>query len=252
MTSAQVDKPLKILKPAILPDDVWLFYVIFAIEIIALVFGIIRNSPQTITMSLAFMCIIPGMPIFFHSIFHFTAKFELFEERFAFISYNLFERFLKVSKRQEMAYDEVAYVYYLKREIDFLKKFVHYMNKIQKPIDYDILGMDVDEKILSEIQKSSDETDTNVCKIFLKTQLNLTRYIRTERGPKGTTATARARAYLVLSNKDGSQKAYIANFYDLSGADSQYFLKNLKERNPNIQFLMNPNKIRRLFGLKAK
>lgn len=252
MTSAQIDKPLRILKPAILPDDVWLFYVILAIEIIALVFGIIKNSSQTITMSLACICIIPGMPIFFHSIFHFTARFEIFERRFVFISYNLFERFLKVSRRQEMAYDEIAYVYYLKREIDFLEKFVRYMNKRQKPIDYDILETGIDEKILSEIQKSSDETDINVCKIFLKTKLNLTKYIRAERGPKGITTTARARAYLVLSNKDGSQKAYIANFYDLSGADSQYFLNSLKERNPNIQFLMNPNKIRRLFGSKAK
>jgi hypothetical protein len=256
MTTIQSDKP-KILKPAILPDDVWLFYTVWAIEAGFLIWGLLANSSKIIAITILWACIFPGIAIFFHSIFYFTTKFLIFDDKFVFVSYNPFERFLQVSRRQEMAYEDVIYAYYLDKEIDFLEKFIGKMHQKRIPIEYgDFAGKNIDMNMLSEkfhissqeIDGLVNETDESLGKVFLQSKLKLPKYINTENARQGWIGTARAKSYLVLSNKDGSKKMYIANLYDLSGADSQYFLKTLKQRNPNIKYLMNPNKFRRLFG----
>jgi hypothetical protein len=248
--STETNKPLEVLKPAILPDDAWLFYSILAAEIIAAAYGFIRDVPAAIYSSLIFMGLFPGMSIFLHSIFHFNVRIELFDDRFTVVSFCPLERFLKIGRKQQLTFKDISYVYYLEKEISFLKKFVAHAKNKRKSANLDDLfraGIDGQIGVLQAARGSLQELDENVRKVFLKTKLNFSRYLKAENGLHGTTATARARLYLVLSNSDGSQKVYLSNFYDLSGTDSQRFLRTLKERNGDIQFLMDIHKVRRLF-----
>jgi hypothetical protein len=248
---SETSKPLEVLKPAILPDDAWLFYSIFAVEMIGAAYGLIRDVPLATYLSLIVMGVIPGMPVFIHSIFHFTVRIELYEDRFTVVSFRPLVRFLKVGRRQQLAFKDISCVYYLEKEISFLKKFVAHAKKKATPAGFEDLiraGIDGEIELPQAAHGSFQELGDDICKVFLKTKLNFSRYLRAENGPRGAMATARAKSYLVLSNRDGSQKVYLPNFYDLSGTDSRNFLRILKERNGDIQFLMDTRKIRRLFG----
>lgn len=230
----------------------WLVYVVLAIEIAIGLYGFISSGTIGIAIIMTItMCVFPGMLIFFHSIFHFSVKLEVFDDHFVVTSYDPLERFLRVSHQQQLAFKDVSYAYYLGKEIDFLKEFIRHANNKQEAVNVaDLFRMGIDGEISfpQATQESMHGVDDNICKVFLNTKLNFPKYISAEEGSRGGVATARIKTCLVLSNNDGSQKVYFANFYDLSGEDSQHFLKTLKEKNGNIQFLMDPAKIKRLFG----
>lgn len=254
--SIENDKPLQVLRPAIWPDDN-VFYWILAVETVALLAGVILHNPGVFFSSLGFMAVLPGMPLFFHTIFHLSVKVRIFDDRFVITSF-AGDNFIKLAQRQELFFKDVAYVYYLEKEIEFLKAFCSHFEGLKNlKTEEDFTFHNISKKYnvtqekyneaLQKVKKIFPEIDLEGAGAFLQTKLNLKKYIWTQTRAKGYVATLRVKAYLVLSTMDGSKKAYFANFYDLSGNDSRRFLKILKEKNPNINFLMNTNQVRRLF-----
>jgi hypothetical protein len=255
--SIQNNKPLQVLRPAIWPDDKNVFYWIFAVEVASLLAGAILHNQIMVFLSLVFTAILPGIPLFFHTAFHLLAKVEIFDDRFVLTSY-IGNNLIKLEKKQELFFREIGYVYYLKREIEFLEAFCSHFKRLKDiktesdftfdsiSKKYKITREEYDE-CLRKIKNLPSDINSDGVSAFLQTKLNLKKYIWTETRAKGFIATARTKACLVLSAKEGG-KVYFANFYDLSGTDSQGFLRLLKEKNPKINFLMNPRQVKRLFS----
>ncbi len=249
-------EPLQVLRPAILPDDN-VFYWVLAVEIIAVLVGMAFHNRGVALVALMFMGVLPGMPLFFHTVFHLSVKIEIFDDRFVITSY-AGDNFVRFAHKQEMSFRDIAYVYYLEREIGALKSFCGHFRgvkdlKAEADFSFDSLAKKYSvtredyDKSLARVRNSLSDIDPECVSAFLKTKLNLKKYVWTETRAKGYIGTSRVRAYLVFSSKDGMKKAYLANFYDLSGTDSRGFLRTLKEKNPRINFLMNTNQVRRLF-----
>jgi hypothetical protein len=241
------NQPLEVIRPAILPDDVWLLYLFLAAETIGALYGFIAHVPVALFLSLVVMGLFPGMPLAFHSIARFTVRIELFEDRFAVVSVRPLGGLLRIGREQRLGFKDISYAYYLEREIDFLKRFVEFAEHERETTDFDDL---FSAGVRGEVEipdAARDESD--LPEVFLRTKLDFSRYVRVGGRLRGALGTARARSCLVLSNRDGSQKVYVANLYDLSSSDSQHFFTTLTDKNPNIQFLMDAGKVRRLFRL---
>jgi hypothetical protein len=252
------DRPLQVIKPAILPDDN-IFYWILAVEITGLLVGAILHNRTVALSSLMFMAVLPGMPLFFHAIFHLTVTVKVFDDKLTIHTFAGSSSFIKIPWRQEIFFKDITYVYYLDKEIKFLQAFCSHQRafkKLSEETDFTFNNLSkkymLSREYFDEWFKKTEELFPDLksvdARFFLKTNLNLKKYTFIETRVKGYTATARSKAYLVLSDKDGNKKVYFANFYDLSGKDSRGLLKTLKEKNPSINFLMNTDKIRRLFS----
>ncbi|MBF0530313.1 MAG: hypothetical protein HQK55_13775 [Deltaproteobacteria bacterium] len=252
--SNESTRPLRVMKPAILPDDN-AFYWILAIEAIGVLAGLILHKPTVSLVSLVFMGTLPGIPLFFHTIFHFAVKVQIFADKLSVTSY-LGNNVIKFASRQEIHFGEITYVYYLEQEIKFLRTFCNHfrgLKNISKENDFTFDGLSQKYKIsreeydehLRKTKESLPDLESQGV-FFLKTKLNLNKYMQVERSYKGGAhaATTRIKACLVLSNSDGTKKVYFANFLDLSRKDARGLLSPLKLRNSNVRFLMDPERVK--------
>jgi hypothetical protein len=240
-------KPLEVLRPAVLPDDAWLLCLFLAAETIGALYGFVAHVPVALFLSLVVMGLFPGMPLAFHSILHFTVRIGVFEDRFEVSSVSPLQRFLRVGRVQQLRFKDISYAYYLEKEIDFLKRFVEFAQRERETTSFDDLFL---AGARGEVQiPDSARVVSDLPEVFLKTRLDFSKYLAVEGGPRGAIGTARVRSCLVLSNRDGSQKVYMANFYDLSASDSQRFFRTLMDENRDIRFLMDTSKVRRLSRL---
>jgi hypothetical protein len=187
--SIQNDKPLQVLRPAIWPDDKIIFYWVLAVEAAALLAGVIWHRPVAVFLSLVAMGILPGMPLFFHTIFHLSVKVEIFDGRFVITSY-AGDRLIKLEKEQELLFKDIEYVYYLNREIEFLKAICRHFkglknlntesdfsfNNLSKK--YNITLKEYDECMRS-LKGSCPDIGPEGASAFLQTRLNLKNYIWT-------------------------------------------------------------------------
>lgn len=258
-----------ILRPAILLDDRSLFYVIFVLEIAALLVGIIMRNQVVSFLAIVVMGVLPGMPIFFHTVFHFSVEVRIFNDRLLITSY-AGDNVIRAGTHQEIFFGEIAFVYCLEREIDFIIKFLRHLQPFKIPrSEHDLTEHNLTKKYGISREESLDAFLTaqgavsgngrvlsqgdpggagDLFTAYLITSVDIAKYLRTEGRAGGFGANARARACLVLSNKEGSKKVYFANFYDLSGDDSRKLLEMLREKNPKVRFQMDTRKVRRLFG----
>lgn len=256
-----IENPVKVLKPAILPDDIGLLLVILTIEIIALLAGLVTafvcgvvGSPALliISFSLVAMFLFPGLSVIFHFIYHFLSRFEIYDDKISFTSHTP-NKYIDVGRHQQMSYKDIVYVYYFETEIDFLAKYIDYIHSLDLPIDYasflkeqKYTGFGVSFKDFLNEYYPDGTIDEDICKVLLRTRLKIETYFSMDERYRPI-GTARANTYLVLANRDGNQKAYLYNFYDLSGSDSRHLMKILKQKSPNIEFLMmDPNKTKRI------
>jgi hypothetical protein len=242
-----INQPLRVLRPAIFPDDMWLVYLFVAAEAVGALYGFVAHVPVALFLSLVVMGLFPGMPLAFHSIAHFTVRIEVFEDRFAVVSVWPLGSLLRIGREQQLGFKDISYAYYLEREIDFLKRFVESAEHERETTGFDDLIL---AGVRGEIRvPDAARDDSNIPEVFLRTKLDFSKYLWVESRPRGRIGTARVRSCLVLSNRDGSQKVYMMNFYDLSSSDSRYFFRTLMDNNPSIRFLMDTGKVRRLFKL---
>ena len=82
---------------------------------------------------------------------------------------------------------------------------------------------------------------------FLLTKVNLEKYKKCARSRGGVSITAKTDTTLILTNKDGSEKLYFMHFHDLSRNNWQSLMQTIKNKNPNITYLMTKSEYNNLF-----
>lgn len=108
--------------------------------------------------------------------------------------------------------------------------------------DYSLTAEDIDS-----LKDELDNLNADNIAPFLLTRVNVVKYKRVENQRYGMIATARTNIALVLSGKDGSQKAYLMHFHDLSDCDIRGLSATIAEKNPSAKFFMTKNEYKRLF-----
>ncbi len=107
------------IRPSILPDNKRL--VIYPVVVCLLIagIGIIIKNLIVIVLPLIVPAVFPGLPIFFHLLMHLFVKIELHPDKIVVKDY-LGNNIVRAPFLQEMAYADIAYIYYLSKEINLL------------------------------------------------------------------------------------------------------------------------------------
>ena len=90
--------------------------------------GIIIWNLIVIVLPLIILVVFPCLPIFFHLLMHIFVEIELYPHKIV-VKDHLGNNIVRPPRRQEMAYADIAYIYYLSKEINLLMNF---LNKLKK------------------------------------------------------------------------------------------------------------------------
>lgn len=151
----------KTIRPSILPDNKKL--VIYPLVVCLLVagVGIIINNPIVIVLPLVVLAVFPGLPVFFHLLMHIFVKIELHPDKI-FVKDYLGNNIVRPPFQQEMAYAEIAYIYYLSKEINLLQNLCIKLKKFKlspKENDYSrenlVAKYAIPAEEIEEFEKSS-------------------------------------------------------------------------------------------------
>jgi hypothetical protein len=149
------------IRPSILPDNKKLVVYPLVVCLVIAGVGIIIKNLVVIILPLIVLGVFPGLPVFFHLLMHIFVKFELHPERIVVKDY-LGNKVVRGSSRQEMAYCDIAYIYYLAKEINLLMNLVKKLKKYKlspKENDYtreNLVGKyGVPEEKIEEFEKNS-------------------------------------------------------------------------------------------------
>jgi len=129
---------IKTIRPSILPDNKKLFIYPVVVCLVIAGIGIIIKNLIVVVLPLIVLAVFPGLPVFFHLLMHLFIKIELHPDKIAVKDY-LGNNIIRFPRLQEIAYAEIAYVYYLSKEINLLQNLSKKLKKFKlspKEIDY--------------------------------------------------------------------------------------------------------------------
>ena len=118
----------KTIRPSILPDNKKLVIYPLAVCLVIAGIGIIIKNLIVVVLPLIVLAVFPGLPVFFHLLMHLFVKIELHPDKIVVKDY-LGNNTARPPYRQEMAYTDIAYIYYLSKEINLLQNL---RNKLKK------------------------------------------------------------------------------------------------------------------------
>jgi len=151
----------KTIRPSILPDNKKLVIYPVVVCLVIATIGIIIKNPIVIVLPLIVLAVFPGLPVFFHFLMHLFVKIELHPDKIVVKDY-LGNNTVRPPYRQEMAYTDIAYIYYLSKEINLLQNLrnkLKQFNLSPKENDYTkenlIEKYAVPEKQVEKFEKSS-------------------------------------------------------------------------------------------------
>jgi len=166
----------KSLRPSILPDNTKLvIYPLVVCLLIVSIRTIIKNL-IVIALPLIVLAVFPGIPLFFHFLMHLFVKIEVHPDKIIVKNY-LGNNIVRSPRLQEMAYDDIAYIYYLSKEINLLQNLRNKLKKFKlspKENDYTkenlIAKYAVPADKIEEFEKSSQNilNDYTVTAIMMK------------------------------------------------------------------------------------
>jgi len=311
----------KTIRPSVLPDNKKLvIYPLIACLVIAGI-GIIIKNPIVIALPLIVLAVFPGLPVFFHLLMHIFVKIELHPDKIV-VKDSLGNNIVRFPRLQEMVYADIAYIYYLSKEINLLQNLCNKLKEFKlspKENDYTkenltakysvpaekiedfekssqnilndytataiLLKLDniyrkyiipkstaknisrelkddekfnyeylrdrlkdyaVDIEDLNELEDELANIKVDIIQSFLLTKVNLAKYKKVAGYRGGLSATAKVDNALVFANKDGTEKVYLMHFHDLSREDWQSLMREIKNYNPNITYLITKSEYKNL------
>jgi len=123
---------MQTLKPSILPDNrKFVLYPLFA-GLIVTGIGLLIGHVIMIVLPLIILAVFPGLPILFHLIFHLFVRIHIDVDRLVVRDY-VGNRFVKYRSYQQICFGDIAYIYYLEKEINLLLTLRTVLKKFKIP-----------------------------------------------------------------------------------------------------------------------
>jgi hypothetical protein len=119
---------IKTIRPSVLPDNKKLVIYPVVVCLVIAGIGIIIKNPIVIVLPLIVLAVFPGLPVFFHLLIYLFVKIELHPDKIVVKDY-LGNNIVRSPHLQEMAYADIAYIYYLSKEINLLKNLQKMLKK---------------------------------------------------------------------------------------------------------------------------
>ena len=155
------------LRPAVLPDDKRLFSYPVIVGLGVSAVGVFLANMIMIVLPLIVLAVFPGLPVLFHLIYHLFVKIEVLPDKVIVTDY-VSDPIVRFSRRQEITFSEISYIYYLGKEINLLSNLRNRLRKFKIPVketDYtkahlmDRYG--IPEEVYAKFEESSQKTLTD-------------------------------------------------------------------------------------------
>ena len=155
------------MRPAVLPDDSRLLYVVLAVGLAVSMAGLAINNYVVVVLPLIVLAVFPGLPIFFHLLYHLLVKIEVDADMIT-VTDHAGAPFVRLASSQQISFDEICYVYYLEKEINLLKNLRGRLRKFKispKETDYTRQNLTaryrVSEETIRRFEQSSQKALTD-------------------------------------------------------------------------------------------
>jgi hypothetical protein len=152
---------IKTIRPSVLPDNKKLVIYPLVVCLVIAGVGIIIGSLIVVVLPLIVLAVFPGLPIFFYLLIHIFVKIELYPQKIVVKDY-LGNNIVRPGWLQEMAYADIAYIYYLSKEISLLSNLRSKLKKFKlSPKEFDYTKENLTAKYsvpfekIEEFEKSS-------------------------------------------------------------------------------------------------
>jgi hypothetical protein len=167
---------IKTIRPSVLPDNKKLVIYPLVVCLVIAGVGIIIKNLIVVILPLIVLAVFPGLPIFFHLLMHIFVKIELHSNKIVVKDY-LGNNIVRPGWLQEMAYADIAYIYYLSKEINLLSNLRSKLKKFKlSPKEFDYTKENLTAKYsvpfekIEEFEKSSQNilNDYTATSILMK------------------------------------------------------------------------------------
>jgi hypothetical protein len=119
-------------RPAVLPDNKKLvYYPVIAVLIVSTI-GLALSNPVMIVLPLIILAVFPGLPLFFHALFHLLVKIEVYPEKII-VTDLAGNRLVGAGRRQEIRFEDIWCMYYLDKEINLLVSLAEKLKEYKVP-----------------------------------------------------------------------------------------------------------------------
>jgi hypothetical protein len=123
---------IQTLRPSVLPDSKKLLYYPLGIGLTLSAIGLVLANPILIALPLIVLAVFPGLPVFFHLLFHLLVKIEIHPQKII-VTDLAGNPFVGAGWRQEIHFDHIRYMYYLGKEISLLRNLRARLRKFRIP-----------------------------------------------------------------------------------------------------------------------
>jgi hypothetical protein len=236
----------RVIRQKVMPDNHWFVWGPVIVAALISTGSLLAGYPVIAIVPWIFCVVFPGLPIFFHLIYHLAVSINLAEDHFVVRDYAS-DPFVNSRGKSILPYAEVSFIYYVDREYNFLSYLRKMLKKYRlkkNEVDYREPNLkdrySVPTADLERIRRQYQDPDGHVAvgkDPFSISRVRVDKIVRAE-GTKMAVASIRSLTGLVLSNHDGSKKAYLMRFRDYHQRDRQDLVEQLNAYNPNIQYLM--------------
>ncbi len=159
---------MRILRPAILPDNKNLVVFPLLVGLGVAGTGVLLGNPVVIALPLIILAVFPGLPILFHSVYYFFVQFQIFPDRLVVID-RVSDPFARSRGRQEIQFGSIGYLFYVDKEAHLLMNLLKKLEPYNVPVtenDYRrenlVTKYRVPESVLDQFEQSSEKTLNDV------------------------------------------------------------------------------------------
>jgi len=161
------------IRPSILPDNKKLVIYPLVVCLVIAGIGIIINNPIVIALPMIVLAVFPGLPVFFHFLMHLFVKIELHPDKIVVKDY-LGNNIIRSSFLQEIAYTDIAYIYYLSKEINLLQNLRNKRKNFKlspTEFDYSIENLTERYAVPTEMIREFEKSSQNILNDYTATAI---------------------------------------------------------------------------------
>jgi hypothetical protein len=168
-----LDAMSETIRPSVLPDNKKLVIYPLIVCLITAGIGIIIGNLIVMVLPLIVLVVFPGLPVFFHLLMYIFVKIELHTHKIVVKDY-LGNGIVRSDRMQEMAYADIAYIYYLAKEINLLMNLRNKLKKFKlspKEIDYTKENLSAKYAVPAEKIKEFEKNSQNILNDYTATAI---------------------------------------------------------------------------------
>lgn len=155
---------MRTLRPAILPDNKKFVTLPLVAGVAVAGTGAVLGNPIMAVLPVILLAVFPGLPILFHSVYHFFIQFQILADRLVVID-RVSDPFVRTWGRHEIRFGEIEYCFYVDKEAHLLMNLLKKLKPYKVPTtekDYrreNLLSKyQVPVSVLDEFERSSQKT----------------------------------------------------------------------------------------------